>query len=184
LPEAEAELVAGFNVEYSSINFALFFLGEYSSMLLLAAVSVILFLAGNSLINTQFFFGLFLFFAIIKNNIYNSIYIFLSDLLEKLDHYLKIHYKKNHFLDIYFPTTVAAKNLLSIFTLLILLFIYTPLALSISSDTTVLNYILHTIIFFLVGIPFSSKVVLFGFFFILVRANVPRYRFDQLLAIS
>jgi NADH-quinone oxidoreductase subunit H len=48
LPEAEAELVAGFNVEYSSINFALFFLGEYSSMLLLAAVSVILFIAGNS----------------------------------------------------------------------------------------------------------------------------------------
>jgi NADH-quinone oxidoreductase subunit H len=51
LPEAEAELVAGFNVEYSSINFALFFLGEYSSMLLLAAVSVILFVAGNSYSN-------------------------------------------------------------------------------------------------------------------------------------
>ena len=34
LPEAEAELVAGYNLEYSAINFALFFLGEYSNMLL------------------------------------------------------------------------------------------------------------------------------------------------------
>ena len=34
LPEAEAELVAGYNVEYSSIIFAMFFLGEYSNMLL------------------------------------------------------------------------------------------------------------------------------------------------------
>lgn len=33
LPEAEAEIVAGYNVEYSSIAFAIFFLAEYSNML-------------------------------------------------------------------------------------------------------------------------------------------------------
>jgi NADH-quinone oxidoreductase subunit H len=43
LPEAEAELVAGYNVEYSSIIFAMFFLGEYSNMLLMSAISVVLF---------------------------------------------------------------------------------------------------------------------------------------------
>ena len=46
LPEAEAELVAGYNVEYSSIGFALFFLGEYGNMLLICSITTILFLGG------------------------------------------------------------------------------------------------------------------------------------------
>lgn len=46
LPEAEAELVAGFNVEYSSMTFALFFLAEYSNMLWLSVIMVICFFGG------------------------------------------------------------------------------------------------------------------------------------------
>ncbi len=46
LPEAEAELVAGYNVEYSSMPFALFFLGEYANMILGSAMMTILFLGG------------------------------------------------------------------------------------------------------------------------------------------
>ena len=46
LPEAEAELVAGCNVEYSSMTFALFFLGEYANMILMSALTVLLFLGG------------------------------------------------------------------------------------------------------------------------------------------
>lgn len=46
LPEAEAELVAGYHVEYSSIPFALFFLGEYANMILTSATTVILFWSG------------------------------------------------------------------------------------------------------------------------------------------
>jgi NADH-quinone oxidoreductase subunit H len=46
LPEAEAELVAGYNVEYSSMPFALFFLGEYANMILMSSVATILFLGG------------------------------------------------------------------------------------------------------------------------------------------
>jgi NADH-quinone oxidoreductase subunit H len=46
LPEAEAELVSGYNVEYSAMGFALFFLGEYSNMLLMSALTSILFLGG------------------------------------------------------------------------------------------------------------------------------------------
>jgi NADH-quinone oxidoreductase subunit H len=44
LPEAESELVAGYNVEYSSTPFALFFLGEYANMILKSAVTVLLFM--------------------------------------------------------------------------------------------------------------------------------------------
>lgn len=46
LPEAEAELVSGYNVEYSAMTFALFFLGEYANMLLMSAFVSILFLGG------------------------------------------------------------------------------------------------------------------------------------------
>ncbi|MEL0107784.1 MAG: NADH-quinone oxidoreductase subunit NuoH [Rhodospirillaceae bacterium] len=46
LPEAEAELVSGYNVEYSSMTFALFFLGEYGFMILMSAMTSILFLGG------------------------------------------------------------------------------------------------------------------------------------------
>lgn len=46
LPEAESELVSGYNVEYSSINFALFFLGEYTSILFISFLIVNLFWSG------------------------------------------------------------------------------------------------------------------------------------------
>ena len=46
LPEAEAELVAGYNVEYSSMGFALFFLGEYANMILMSVLCVVLFCGG------------------------------------------------------------------------------------------------------------------------------------------
>jgi NADH-quinone oxidoreductase subunit H len=46
LPEAESELVAGYNVEYSSMPFSMFFLGEYANMILMSATTTILFLGG------------------------------------------------------------------------------------------------------------------------------------------
>ncbi|OQW53778.1 MAG: NADH-quinone oxidoreductase subunit H [Proteobacteria bacterium SG_bin9] len=46
LPEAEAELVAGYNTEYSSMPFALFFLGEYVAMITMSAFTALLFLGG------------------------------------------------------------------------------------------------------------------------------------------
>lgn len=46
LPEGESEIVGGYNVEYSSMTFALFFLGEYMNMILMSAFATVLFLGG------------------------------------------------------------------------------------------------------------------------------------------
>ncbi len=54
LPEAEQELAGGYNIEYSSIKFALFFMGEYANMILVSAMMVTLFFGGWTLP----FFGL------------------------------------------------------------------------------------------------------------------------------
>jgi len=46
LPEAESELVSGYNVEYSAVGFTLFFLAEYSNIILMSSLMVILFFGG------------------------------------------------------------------------------------------------------------------------------------------
>jgi len=46
LPEAEAELVSGYNVEYSAIGFALFFLAEYSIFILRSGLNALFFFGG------------------------------------------------------------------------------------------------------------------------------------------
>jgi NADH:ubiquinone oxidoreductase subunit H len=55
-PEAESELVSGYNVEYSSIGFTFFFLAEYSNIILMSSIIVILFLGGWLPILNVFFF--------------------------------------------------------------------------------------------------------------------------------
>ena len=61
LPEAESELVSGYNVEYSGMSFALFFLGEYASMFFMSSYVVILFFGGSMLPIYIFFFQSFIF---------------------------------------------------------------------------------------------------------------------------
>ena len=46
MPEAEAELVSGYNTEYAAMGFALFFLGEYANMILMCSSATVLFLGG------------------------------------------------------------------------------------------------------------------------------------------
>lgn len=72
LPEAEAELVSGYNVEYSAMGFALFSLGEYANMLLMSSINTILFFGGwlpplsiLGIIPGSFWFGLKICFFVI-----------------------------------------------------------------------------------------------------------------------
>jgi len=112
LPEAEAELVAGYNVEYSGITFAAFFLGEYSNILLMSSLFVVFFMGASENI---FFFDIFW---------------------------------TNH----------QEFNIFSINTLFI--------------PKLYLELI------------FAIRVICITFLFIFVRANLPRFRFDQLMYIG
>lgn len=60
LPEAEAELVAGYHVEYSSISFALFYIAEYSNIIFMSSVCTICFLGGWNPIFTVYIFPSFI----------------------------------------------------------------------------------------------------------------------------
>lgn len=62
LPEAEAELVSGYNVEYSAMSFALFFLAEYSAIIFMSVFIVNIFLGGWTFFFYSFFLNYFLYF--------------------------------------------------------------------------------------------------------------------------
>ncbi len=53
LPEAENELIAGYHTEYSSMKFAVFFMGEYAAMFLLSGVFAVVFLGGYNILPFQ-----------------------------------------------------------------------------------------------------------------------------------
>ena len=112
LAECETELVAGYHTEYSSMKFALFFMGEYAAMIIGSGMAVTLFLGGWS--------------------------IPCWPLLEKI----------------------------------------IPLQLHYTPDTTPLyTGLLHIAVFF-------GKVFAFIVFFIIIRWTLPRFRFDQLMALG
>lgn len=116
LPEAESELVSGYNIEYSSMTFALFFLAEYSYMLLLSALGVILFFGGwlapsflNFLNLPDFFwFGL-------KLTFFLTIYLQARAVLPRYryDQLMKLGWK------VFLPLTFS----LYVFNIIILIFI-------------------------------------------------------------
>ena len=62
LPEAEAELVSGYNVEYSAMSFALFFLAEYSAIIFMSVFITNVFLGGWVFFFYNFFFNYFIYF--------------------------------------------------------------------------------------------------------------------------
>jgi NADH-quinone oxidoreductase subunit H len=78
LPEAESELVSGYNVEYSAITFAFFFLGEYANILLMSLLTTSLFLGGWYMFSYKSFF-----FFILKAIIFSLSFIILRAILPR-----------------------------------------------------------------------------------------------------
>jgi NADH-quinone oxidoreductase subunit H len=95
LPEAEAELVAGYNVEYSAIAFALFFLAEYGNLLSISCISTLLFFGGWHI---PFFYNIVdpFFIFVFKVCINVSFFLWTRATLPRYryDHLLKIGWKR------------------------------------------------------------------------------------------
>lgn len=83
LPEAESELVAGFMTEYSGMRFALYFLGEYVSMIVISLFAATLFLGGTSGPGADSYWGLGIMWLVLKVIAFLFFYIWLRATLPR-----------------------------------------------------------------------------------------------------
>lgn len=83
LPEAESELVAGFMTEYSAMRFALYFLGEYISMIIMSLFAATLFLGGTSGPGADSYWGLGILWLVLKVLAFLFFYIWLRATLPR-----------------------------------------------------------------------------------------------------
>lgn len=227
LPEAEAELVAGYNLEYSGIMFAMFFLAEYSNMLLMSILTIHLFLGGwfFNPINTAYLFGIVqdiqgYFYEYLNNFIFNLLlyirvylkakvitFLYFYDLvvycieeakwhfntIQRTQPYLVsgptfiyfIHffYFFNTIFEVPFPDKVSLEGLIYTLHHKEILAEYNLLAFkqNVGTPTTIFyNFNLLNNSYVFVGI----KLVILSVFFVLTRAALPRYRYDQLMYIG
>jgi NADH:ubiquinone oxidoreductase subunit H len=143
LPEAEAELVAGYNLEYSGILFAIFMLAEYANIIFIGLFYVYL-IWGDSLI----------YYYVIE-----SVFFFMYDIICYIDIWLITLFASSEIIS---DDWVAAFNVTIIID----------------------KIIIYGVLFFLtifVELWIFVKVIIFLFILIIIRAHLPRYRFDQLI---
>jgi len=171
LPEAESELVSGYNVEYSGFGFAFFFIAEYLNIIFMSCLITILFLGGN----------LPLFGVVHAVEIYQEAFI-----LETTNcNFSKI-------------TIIDCNNFINYYLFLISSWFYAIFTYKLQNPRLFLFLDLSTsdvcVLFFKTSLSNFFFQAHFGWFlikffcmlwlFIAVRAIVPRYRYDQLMALG
>lgn len=156
LPEAESELTAGFHTEYSGFRFSLFFMAEYTSMVLVSCIAVVLFWGGwNQPFPGIPYLGRFLEFAPVVVFLAGAVAIFLG-------------VRNNPVVwEKYFLLTLAAGCFL----------VAGALAVGVGR-VPVINEFVQPIFWF------AAKVFVFLYVFIWYRGTFPRYRYDQLMKIG
>lgn len=160
LPEAESELVSGYNTEYSGIRWGLFFVAEYANMFLVSAISV-----------TAFFGG----WQPSKANIPVSALALLFTLV--------IIIKTIHYLSRLVPGLIKGKKLFYLLSNIPPMKLSKLSWISLAAMSLVGGALLHLISdFWLVTfLIFVAKCYLFVFVIIWIRWVLPRYRVDQLM---
>lgn len=159
LPEAESELVAGYNMEYSALSFAVFFLAEYNHILLMSVLFVILFLGGWDLFH--------MFFEVSK--IFLNVHILVIEIIYNF--FIKVFFM-NTFIDTIFFGYLFASKVLTFVLFNKLLKLKLMLMVKVT-----FNFLYIFEIFVLIIKSFSIASI-----FVIIRASVPRYKFAQLIS--
>jgi NADH-ubiquinone oxidoreductase chain 1 len=206
LPEAESELVAGFMTEHSASVFVFFFLGEYSSLILMSAFMSIFFLGGHHcpdihkiFIDPIYYNYNYYFYDNINDNLNNIEYSTCSDDITKktlydygsIDNnlYIKNIMEVNHSKLDYIgfnPISINNNDLDSFINEeklndlgKLIFFDYTKFSIK----DSVLEFINIFIDKLQGSYIFGLKIIIVVFFFIWVRASFPRLRYDQLMSL-
>lgn len=174
LPEGEAEIVAGFHVEYSSMKFALFFMAEYAHIIV-----------GSSIITTLFFGGWHLPFVSVDwmrshlTLLLKITWFGFAIFSIFAGWFLCRRFKKGRYGDLrdFEVLVLGAPAVLAGVGLLVLFFLFGE-GLSLSPFIQAIVLAIFQVSVFL------SKVLFFCFFFIWVRWTLPRFRYDQLMRLG
>jgi NADH-ubiquinone oxidoreductase chain 1 len=170
LPEAESELVAGFMTEHGASIFVFFFLGEYSSLILMSSFMSVFFLGGHHCPDLHKLFLdplLFVYYYLMSEFL-----SFYSQLLDFLFYYSSI-YLNPHLISGHHQENFVVKNtemLNESFS-------------SFSSKDTVFQSIDLLIDKVQGSYVLGFKIIIVVFFYIWVRASFPRFRYDQLMSL-
>jgi NADH-ubiquinone oxidoreductase chain 1 len=167
LPEAESELVAGFMTEHGASIFVFFFLGEYSSLILMSSFMSIFFLGGYHCpdLHKIFIDPLLFIYYYLESEFYN----FLPLTYQYSDFYLSndmIESENNDFC----VSNYIVKSTSDYFT-------------NFSSKETALESINILIDKIQGSYVLGFKIIIVVFFYIWVRASFPRFRYDQLMSL-
>lgn len=185
LPEAEGELVAGYNVEYSALTFALFFLAEYSNIIFMSVLCTILFLGGNNFNILYIYVPVVTIVSYIVSIILLILNIFVLIITSAIlvvgmflvaSDYITLQFFYDSFTLVLHDFYLPVNNMFFDYLIdsLIKEVTYSPEEIYISEDVLLLY---NTIVF-------TIKVLCVLFLFIWVRATYPRYRYDQLMTLG
>ena len=167
LPEAESELVSGYNTEYSGMRFGIFFVAEFANIFLSSALFATAFLGGYTKARIDIVFGTIVgFFALSAAFKSLSYFVhFIKNVLEKPENFF-IHI--NNSMPIKFPTIIKIATWVISFLLSALLYRF--------SEGYMFSFAIR-IMFFI------AKVFMLVFVIMWLRWTLPRYRIDQLMSL-
>jgi NADH-quinone oxidoreductase subunit H len=173
LPEGESELVAGYHVEYSSMKFGMFFMGEYANMIIASALIATLFFGGWQVpfVSTEFLRSH-------AGGLANGLAIGFSAVSLILGFILVASYKRQAFGD----NRDREVLILGIPAILTGLALAVFLVLNQGIELSVQAGLWFVAAF--QAVNFLGKILFFCWFFIWVRWTLPRFRYDQLMRLG